>query len=266
MRHLPSQYHCSWPKSMFVLRFHLTFSQTKIIWYVQADIFIKAAENGDLAQVRKSIAASVPINCRDQVRNYLSLSVTMIITVSSPHIHISLCHSIFFLTLSRKPCRTIILSMPHLFVRFTMSLLPRRIYLWFCHFHLLSLIVQLKSPLFLTASLIILYHLLFISLFLTETCDYFSLSQCFLSITLFLYLYIYFSLFDNKILCLSLLFFGPSQSPTSSLSLSLSPMTVHSFIPFNSSLYLYPSLALIVVALFYICLYLSASLPCAQCI
>ena len=221
MRHLSSQYHCSWPKSMFVLRFHLTFSQTKIVWYVQADIFIKAATNGDLAQVRKSIAAGVPINCRDEVINYLSLPVTMIITVSSPHIHISLCHSIFFLTLSRKPCRTIIPSMPHLFVRFTMSLLPHRIYLWFCLFLLLSVSVQLKSPLFLTASLIILYHLLFISLFLTETCDYFSLSQCFLSITLFLYLYIYFSLFDNKILCLPLLFFGPSQSPTSSLSLSL---------------------------------------------
>ena len=196
---------------------------------MQADIFIKAATNGDLAQVRKSIAAGVPINCRDhRVRNYLSLPVTMIITVSSPHIHISLCHSIFFLTLSRKPCRTIIPSMPHLFVRFTMSLLPHRIYLWFCLFHLLSVSVQLKSPLFLTASLIILYHLLFISLFLTETCDYFSLSQCFLSITLFLYLYIYFSLFDNKILCLSLLFFGPSQSPTSSLSLFLSVLSTPS--------------------------------------
>ena len=56
---------------------------------MQADIFIEAATNGDLAQVRKSIAAGVPINCRDEVRNYLSLPVTMIITVSSPHIHIS---------------------------------------------------------------------------------------------------------------------------------------------------------------------------------
>ena len=179
---------------MFVLRFHFTFSQTKIIIYVQADIFIEAATNGDLAQIRKSIAAGVPINCRDEVINYLSLPVTMIITVSSPHIHISLFHSIFFLTLSRKSCRTIIPSMPHLFVRFTMSLLPHRLYLWFCLFHLLSVSVELKSPLFLTASLNIIYHLLFISLFLTETCDYFSLSRCFhynpLPLSLYLFLFI----------------------------------------------------------------------------
>ena len=86
--------------------------------------------------------------------------------------------------------------MPHLFVRFTMSLLPHRICFWFCHFHLLSVSVQLKSPLFLTASLVILYHLLFISLFLTETCDYFSPSQWFLSITLFLSISI--SLYSTK--------------------------------------------------------------------
>ena len=163
MRHLPSQYHCSWPKSMLVLGFHFTFSQTKIIWYVQADIFIEAAANGDLAQVRKSIAAGVPINCRDQVRNYLSLPVTTVITVSYPHIYLSLFHSIFFLTLSRKRCRTIIPSMPHLFVRFTVSLLPHRIYLWFCLFHLLSVSVQLKSPLFLTA----FNHLISFSIYLT---------------------------------------------------------------------------------------------------
>ena len=86
----------------------------------------------------------------------------------------------------------------------------------------------------------------------------FSLSQCSLSMTL------YYSLFDNKILCLSLLSFGPSQSPTPSLSLS--PSTAQSFIPFHSSLYPHPSITFIVVALLYIFLSLSASLLCAQCI
>ena len=153
--------------------------------------------------------------------------------------------------------------MPHLFVRFTVSLLPHRIYLWFCLFHLLSVSVQLKSPLFLTASLIILYNLLFISLFLTETCDYFSLSQCFLSITLFPYLYISFSLFDNK---LFVCYYFSLDLFSLLLPLSLSPITVHSFILFNSSLYLYPSLTLILDVLFYICLSLSASLPFAPCL
>ena len=43
-------------------------------------------------------------------------------------------------------------------------------------------------------------------------------------------------------------------------------MTVHYFIPFNSSLYLYPSLTLILDVLFYICLSLSASFPFAPCL
>ena len=73
--------------------------------------------------------------------------------------------------------------------------------------------MELKSPLFLNPSLIILNHSLFDSLFLSETRHSFFLS---LSMTL------YYSLFDNKILCVSLRFFGPSQSPTSSLSLSFS--------------------------------------------
>ena len=188
MRHLPSQYHCSWPKSMFVLRFHLTFSQTKIIWYVQTDIFTKAAENGDLAQVRKSIAASVPINCRDQVRNYLSLSVTMIITVSSPHIHISLCHSIFFLTLSRKPCRTIIPSLS----AFATSYLSLVLSLSFTFRGCATEVPSFSHCLF--------NHLISFTIYLTLSHWNLRLFLTLLMVSLDnpLPLYIYFSLFDKK--------------------------------------------------------------------
>ena len=71
-------------------------------------------------------------------------------------------------------------------------------------------------------------------------------------------------------LCLTIKFFVCRYFPLDFLSLllplSLSPITVQSFIPFHSSLYLHPSLTLIVVALLYIFLSLSASLLCAQCI
>ena len=66
-------------------------------------------------------------------------------------------------------------------------------------FHLLSLSVEQKSPLFLTASFVISNHLLFISLYLSETSDNFSLSQRSLLIILYLYIHIYFSLFDKKL-------------------------------------------------------------------
>ena len=176
---------------------------------------------------RRSEKASRP------VRNYLSLPATMFILVSSTHIYISLYHSIFFLTLSHKPRRTIIPSMPHLFVHFTMSLLQHRVYLWFCLFHLLSLSVEQKSPLFLTASFVISNHLLFISLYLSETSDNFSLSQRSLLIILYLYIHIYFSLFDKKLsfchyfpldllrLLLPLSLFLPLLFTTSSDSISL---------------------------------------------
>ena len=200
---------------------------------------------------RRSEKASRP------VRNYLSLPATMFILVSSTHIYISLYHSIFFLTLCHKPRRTIILPMPHLFVRFTMSLLQHRVYLWFCLFHLLSVSVEQKSPLFLTASSVISNYLLFISLYLSETCDNFSLSQRSLSIILFLCLYIYFSLFDKK---LFFCHYFPLDLLRLLLPLSLSPITVHYFIRFDPSLYFYPFLTLILDVLFYFCLSIGGSL------
>ena len=71
-------------------------------------------------------------------------------------------------------------------------------------------------------------------------------------------------------LCLTINFFVCHYFPLDLLGLLLppflSPITVHSFIPFHSFLYLHPSRTHIVVALLYIFLSLSASLLCAQCI
>ena len=73
--------------------------------------------------------------------------------------------------------------------------------------------MELKSPLFLNASLIILNYSLFVSLFLSET-RYSLFLFCSLSMAL------HFSLFGNRTLRLSLLSFGPNQSPTPSISFS----------------------------------------------
>ena len=210
-------------------------------------LFIKAATSGDLAQVRESIAAGEKLSI---------VTCDLFILVSSTHIYISLYHSIFFLTISHKPRRTIIPSMPHLFVRFTISLLQHRVYLWFCLFHLLSVSVEQKSPLFLTASFVISNHLLFISLYLSETYDNFSLSQSSLLIILYLYIYIYFSLFDKK---LSFFHYFSLDLLRLLLPLPLSPITVHYFIRFDSSLYFYPFLTLILDVLFYFCLSIGGS-------
>ena len=74
--------------------------------------------------------------------------------------------------------------------------------------------MELKSPLFLNASLIILNHSLFVSLFLSKTRHSLFLSLNALSMTL------YFSLFGNRTLRLSLISFGPNQSPPPSISFS----------------------------------------------
>ena len=52
-------------------QFHFTLLLIKIIWNMQAEVFCKAAKNGDLAQVRDSIGAGVSLNCTNQVRNRL---------------------------------------------------------------------------------------------------------------------------------------------------------------------------------------------------
>ena len=114
------------------------------------------------------------------------------------------------------------------------------------HYHLLS-VSPLTSFQSLTLAPSETRHSFFLSLSQCSLSPWLSISLC-LAVKLFVCHYFHLDL-------ISLL-----------IPLSLSPITVHSFIPFNSSLYLNPSLTLIVVALFYICLSLSASLPCAQCI
>ena len=65
MCHSPSRCNSSRPQ------FHFTLLLIKIIWNMQAEVFCKAAKNGDLALVRASITAGIPLDCTDEVRNRL---------------------------------------------------------------------------------------------------------------------------------------------------------------------------------------------------
>ena len=126
---------------------------------MQAEIFLKAAGNGDLAQIRVSIAAGVSANSTDEVRNHLCLN-------SCHHISVSLYHSFFNLIISYCTFCTIIPSL--FFHRFALSLLSHRSYLWLCLFHLRFFHVPSFSH-------CLFNHILFVS-FLPEIRDYISLS------------------------------------------------------------------------------------------
>ena len=131
---------------------------------------------------------------------------TTIITVSPPHIYISLYHSFFSLTLSLSlalvnPSHHHLLSVTSL-SSFNPSLLPHRIY------HSFSMCsCGTEVPYF---SRCLCDHLKSFTICLTLSIWN---SPKFLTLSLFLFIifYLYFYLFDNKSLCLSLLSF-PSLS------------------------------------------------------
>ena len=185
---------------------------------MQAEIFCTAAQYIDLTQVVDSIAASVSsLGCTDELRNRLcrNSSDQHYHRIASSYLYLS--KSFLFLSNSLSlslllTLRTIISSLSHLFLRAIPHPCPIVFIIRFLCVH-----VELKSPIFLAASVITLNHSLFVSLFLSETCRSFLLS---LSLFLFIIFYLHFYLFDNKSLCLSLLSF-PSLSTSNA---------IHSFI------------------------------------
>ena len=102
---------------------------------MQAEVFCKAAKNGDLAQFRDSIGAGISLNCTNEVQNRLCRNSYDhdYYHVTSSYLSLSLYHSFFSLTtsLSYQYFRTIISSLSHLFLSSNLSLLPHRIYLSF---------------------------------------------------------------------------------------------------------------------------------------
>ena len=172
----------SWKYPALTIVILLTIASGYVLWFhfmpnVQAEIFLQAAKSGDRMQIQASIAAGVSVNCADQVRNHL-------LSKQFWHWLLPYRHPLFLYH--------IVPFLFDLFIHLPLSLLPHRFYLRF------SVYVGLKFSLFLTASSIIwhLNHLLFISIFLSDSRHNLFLSLCSsLSVTLFLFFNLHFSLF-----------------------------------------------------------------------